>query len=156
MSLGEFDLIDTFFKDQGRSRSDTRLGVGDDCAILRPRPGMELAVTADTLVAGVHFLPDTDPAGLGHKALAVSLSDLAAMVAEPAWLTLALTLPETDERWLQEFARGFLELAEQYEAELVGAIPPAAPWPSPYRPWASSPNRAACAALPPGPETAST
>lgn len=120
MSLGEFDLIRTFFQNKGSSRSDTRLGVGDDCALLRPRPGMELAVTVDTLVSGVHFLADTDPVGLGHKALAVNLSDLAAMGAEPAWLTLALTLPETDESWLRGFSRGFLDLAERYGAELVG------------------------------------
>ena len=96
------------------------MGVGDDCALLRPRPGTELAVTVDTLVAGVHFLPDTDPVGLGHKSLAVNLSDLAAMGAEPAWVTLALTLPESSERWLEGFAAGFLALAERYGVELVG------------------------------------
>lgn len=120
MALGEFDLIRRFFAAGSRRHPDTRLGIGDDCALLSPTPGMELAVTTDTLVAGVHFLPEVDPETLGHKALAVNLSDLAAMGAEPAWCTLALTLPSVDEDWLKAFARGFFALAERHGIELVG------------------------------------
>ena len=120
MALGEFDLIHRFFTRQPFRHRETALGVGDDCALLRCPAGMELAVTADTLVSGVHFLPDVDPESLGHKALAVNLSDLAAMGAAPAWATLALTLPAVDEPWLESFARGFFALAERHGLELVG------------------------------------
>lgn len=120
MALGEFDLIRRYFAAGSRHRPDTRLGIGDDCALLRPPPGMELAVTTDTLVAGVHFLPEVDPESLGHKVLAVNLSDLAAMGAEPTWCTLALTLPAVDEDWLKAFARGFFALADRHGMELVG------------------------------------
>lgn len=119
MSLAEFDLIRRYFT-RSPGRKDTLLSVGDDCALLAPRPGSHLAVTTDTLVSGVHFLPDADPRRLGHKCLAVNLSDLAAMGAEPAWVTLALSLPETDEAWLDAFAGGFLELADRYGADLIG------------------------------------
>ncbi len=119
MALSEFDLIARYFT-SGPRREDVLLGVGDDCALLRPPPGMELAVTTDTLVAGVHFLPDTDPEALGHKALAVNLSDLAAMGAEPAWVSLALTLPTSDPLWLEPFSRGFLALAEACGVQLIG------------------------------------
>jgi thiamine-monophosphate kinase len=120
MALGEFDLIRRFFTGQSVRRPETILGVGDDCALLRCPSGWELAITVDTLVAGVHFLPEADPESLGHKALAVNLSDLAAMGAEPGWATLALTLPEVDERWLEAFARGFFALAGRHGLELVG------------------------------------
>lgn len=120
MALGEFDLIRRYFAEATIRRPDTALGIGDDCALLRCAAGMELALTADTLVAGVHFLPDVDPESLGHKCLAVNLSDLAAMGAEPAWLTLALTLPEADEAWLAAFARGLFTLAHRYGVQLVG------------------------------------
>jgi thiamine-monophosphate kinase len=96
------------------------VGIGDDCALLRPDAGLELAVTTDTLVEGRHFLPGADPEALGHKALAVNLSDLAAMGAAPRWATLALALPAADERWLAAFARGFFALAERYGVDLVG------------------------------------
>ena len=96
------------------------MGIGDDCALLRPDAGLELAVTTDTLVEGRHFLPGADPEALGHKALAVNLSDLAAMGAAPRWATLALALPAADERWLAAFARGFFALAERYGVDLVG------------------------------------
>jgi thiamine-monophosphate kinase len=96
------------------------VGIGDDCALLRPDAGLELAVTTDTLVEGRHFLPGADPEALGHKALAVNLSDLAAMGAAPRWATLALALPTADERWLAAFARGFFALAERYGVDLVG------------------------------------
>lgn len=120
MALGEFDLIRRYFTRQAASHADTVLGVGDDCALLRCPAGHELAVTVDTLVAGVHFFPEVDPASLGHKALAVNLSDLAAMGAEPRWATLALTLPAVDETWLEAFARGFFALAERNGLELIG------------------------------------
>jgi thiamine-monophosphate kinase len=119
MALGEFELIRKFFTRPPR-RTDVSLSVGDDCALLRPEPGKCLAMTVDTLVEGIHFLAGTDPAGLGHKSLAVSLSDLAAMGARPAWITLALTMPQSNEAWLSAFASGLLDLAERYCVELVG------------------------------------
>jgi thiamine-monophosphate kinase len=120
MPASEFDLIERFFAGHDRHR-DVLLGVGDDAALLAPPPsGVALAVTIDTLVAGVHFLADGDPQALGHKLLAVSLSDLAAMGASPAWATLALTLPEPDEAWLESFCRGLFELASEHEVALVG------------------------------------
>ncbi len=120
MSATEFDLIQTYFTDCGAVRADVALGVGDDAALLRTPPDRELVLTQDTLVEGVHFLPGSDPEGLGHKALAVNLSDLAAMGAEPAWVTLALTLPRVDAIWLSGFARGFCALARKMGARLVG------------------------------------
>lgn len=116
---GEFDLIRRHFR-RPPVRSDVRLGVGDDAALLRVPPGRELAVTMDTLVEGVHFLADVDPGALGHKALAVNLSDLAAMGAEPAWVTLALTLPAVDEDWIARFCAGFFALAERCGVDVVG------------------------------------
>jgi thiamine-monophosphate kinase len=118
--MGEFELIRTYLADVGAKRADVGLDVGDDCALLRVPPGLELAVSIDTLVAGVHFFPDCDPAALGHKSLAVGLSDLAAMGAVPAWATLALTLPEVDGDWLAGFVRGLDGLARRYGVRLVG------------------------------------
>ncbi|MCC6301554.1 MAG: thiamine-phosphate kinase [Gammaproteobacteria bacterium] len=121
MSSPEFDLIARHFAPPGAAgRGDVVLGIGDDAALLRPPSGMELVATLDTLVAGVHFPLDTDAESIGHKALAVNLSDLAAMGAEPAWALLALTLPEADERWLADFAHGFFALARGYGVALVG------------------------------------
>lgn len=120
MSLSEFDLIGRYFAACGATRRDVLKGVGDDAALLRPPSGMELAVTQDTLVCGVHFFPDVDPVALGHKALAVNLSDLAAMGADPAWVTLGLTLPDTDEGWLQAFSHGFAALARASGVSLIG------------------------------------
>ncbi len=94
--------------------------MGDDGALLAPRQDQLLVATVDTLVSGVHFLPETDPVSLGHRVLAVALSDLAAMGAEPAWALLALTLPEADPAWLAGFAHGFFALAERYRVDLVG------------------------------------
>ena len=96
------------------------LGVGDDCALLRPDAGLELAVTTDMLVEGRHFLPGADARALGHKALAVNLSDLAAMGAAPRWIMLALALPSADERWLAAFSAGLFALADRHAVELVG------------------------------------
>ncbi len=115
--MSEFDLIRRYFT---RPAQSAVLGVGDDAALLKVGSGMELAVSTDMLVAGTHFFPDADPYGLGHKALAVNLSDLAAMGALPRWATLALSLPAVDENWLAQFSRGFFSLAEKYGVELVG------------------------------------
>ena len=120
MAASEFDLIARYFSDIGPPRRDVVLGVGDDCALLMPPPGKLLAVSMDTLVSGVHFLPNADPFALGHKALAVNLSDLAAMGAQPAWATLALTLPKVDPAWLEGFSRGFKALANRWEVQLIG------------------------------------
>ena len=120
MPVSEFSLIDRYLAAQGLSRPDVALGIGDDCALLLPPTGQHLVVTMDTLVADVHFFATTDPTGLGHKALAVNLSDLAAMGALPRWFTLNLSLPAVDEAWLAAFARGMLSLAERYGVRLVG------------------------------------
>jgi thiamine-monophosphate kinase len=113
----EFDLIARYFTRPSRTAV---LGVGDDAALIQPTPGMELAVSADMLVAGRHFLPDTDPERLGRKVLAVNLSDMAAMGALPRWALLSLALPEADEAWLAGFSRGFLAMADAFGLELVG------------------------------------
>lgn len=113
----EFEIIARFFT---RPAPGAVLGVGDDAALVRGGHGMDLAVATDMLVAGRHFLLDTDPRRLGHKALAVNLSDLAAMGAQPRWALLALALPEADEAWLAAFAEGFLGLARSHGVELVG------------------------------------
>lgn len=114
----EFELIRRYFTRS--AAGDVLLGVGDDAALLQPPPGEVLAVTVDTLVAGRHFPLDTPPAAIGHKALAVNLSDLAAMGAAPRWFLLALTLPQADEAFLAEFARGLLALADSAGIALVG------------------------------------
>ena len=103
------------------------MGIGDDCALLRPDAGLELALTTDMLVEGRHFLPDAEPRALGHKALAVNLSDLAAMGAAPRWALLGLGLPLADAAWLEPFAAGFFALAERYGVELVGGDTTRAP-----------------------------
>lgn len=115
--VSEFDLIRRFFT---RPSRNAVLGVGDDAALIRPTPGMELAVSTDMLVAGTHFLLDADPHRLGHKALAVNLSDMAAMGAAPRWATLSLSLPEADEEWLKGFSEGFFETAGKYSVDLIG------------------------------------
>lgn len=115
----EFELIARYFT-HAPSRADVRLGVGDDAAVLGVPPGQELVVTTDTLVAGVHFPERTPPEAVGHKVLAVNLSDLAAMGADPAWVTLAITLPSADEHWLADFSRGFAALARLHGVDLVG------------------------------------
>jgi thiamine-monophosphate kinase len=119
-NISEFDLIDNYFSAITPKRDDVVLGIGDDAALLRVPQGMDLAISIDTMVAGVHFFPDISPVDLGHKALAVNLSDLAAMGAEPAWATLALTLPEVDDQWIGEFCRGFSELATCHDLQLIG------------------------------------
>ena len=118
--MGEFELIRRFFERPGPRASGVVLGIGDDCALLAPAPGMELTVSTDMLVQGRHFLPSAAPDALGHKALAVNLSDLAAMGADPLGFTLALALPEADEAWLDGFARGLFVLADAHACPLVG------------------------------------
>lgn len=120
MPTSEFALIDRYFATQRRQRPDVALGIGDDGALLIPPAGQHLVVTMDTLVADVHFFANTDPVSLGHKVLAVNLSDLAAMGATPTWATLALTLPKVDEIWLERFCAGLFALADQYSVQLVG------------------------------------
>jgi thiamine-monophosphate kinase len=120
MSLSEFALIERYFRKAGAMRSDVHLGVGDDAALLQSPPGAELVAAVDTLVAGVHFPHGSPPASIGHRVLAVNLSDLAAMGARPAWALLALTLPEIDEAWLEEFTAGFAALARAHDVALVG------------------------------------
>jgi thiamine-monophosphate kinase len=113
----EFDLIARHFT---RATPGAVLGVGDDCALLAPTPGMQLAVSSDMLLEGRHFSPQDSPAGLGHKSLAVNLSDLAAMGATPRWATLSIALPEADDAWLTAFARGLFRMADLHGIELVG------------------------------------
>lgn len=115
--MGEFDLIARYFT---RPVHRSPLGVGDDCALLQPGPGMQLAVSTDLLVEGRHFLSTVDPRRLGHKALAVNLSDLAACGARPLAFTLSLALPSIDEPWLAGFSAGLFALADAHDCELVG------------------------------------
>lgn len=116
---GEFDLIKRYFA-RAPSRPDVVLGIGDDGALLAPAPGAELVVSTDTLVAGVHFPEGTHPSDIGYKALAVNLSDLAAMGADPAWFLLNLTLPAADPEWLEAFSEGLFALAREARVALVG------------------------------------
>jgi thiamine-monophosphate kinase len=120
MSETEFDIIRRYFTRQPVSREEVLVGIGDDAAVLRPPPDRELLLCIDTLVAGVHFPKATPAAAIGHKALAVNLSDLAAMGAEPLWATLALTLPDPDPDWLEAFADGFFALAGRHGVQLIG------------------------------------
>ena len=119
--LSEFDIIRSFFT---RSAPATVLGIGDDAALIKPASGMELAISTDMLVSGRHFFEDVDPYKLGHKSLAVNLSDMAAMGARPRWATLSLALPESvvqkDESWLRAFADGFFALAHAHRVDLIG------------------------------------
>lgn len=120
MAIGEFALIERYFRHCGASRADVVLGVGDDGAILRPPPGFDLVAVSDTLVEGVHFPLNSPPRSIGHRALAVNLSDIAAMGATAAWSLLALTLPRTEESWLADFAAGYSALALEHDVALVG------------------------------------
>jgi len=117
MALGEFDLIARYF---ARATPQAVLGPGDDCALVQPAAGMDLALTTDLLVEGTHFLPGTDPHDLGWKTLAVNLSDLAAMGARPRWALLALCLPAAEEAWLAAFAGGFHACAREFGVDLIG------------------------------------
>jgi thiamine-monophosphate kinase len=125
--MGEFDLIKRYFKAPARAMrpndgvaNHIALGIGDDCALLQPAAGMQLAISSDMLVEGRHFFADVDPFTLGHKALAVNLSDLAACGAKPLAFTLALALPKADEAWLAPFSHGMLALAAEHNCALIG------------------------------------
>ncbi|RDK04729.1 thiamine-phosphate kinase [Paraburkholderia lacunae] len=122
--LSEFSLIDRFFARRAAASppnaADGTLGIGDDCALLAPRPGEMLAISTDMLVEGRHFFAGIDPEALGHKTLAVNLSDLAAMGAKPQAFTLAFSLPKADEAWLAAFSEGLFAMAERYDCELIG------------------------------------
>src|SRR5580765_1443568 len=120
MSNDEQAVIERFFRHLGAVRTDVVLGIGDDAALLRPQAGCDLVQTTDALIEEIHFLPGSPPRSLGHRALAVNLSDLAAMGAKPCWALLSLTLPQIDESWLGEFAAGFGILARSHEVALVG------------------------------------
>lgn len=120
MACGEFELIARYFNRVTSSRRDVEKGIGDDCALLNVPEKRTLAISTDTLVEGVHFLRDIHPADLGYKALAVNLSDLAAMGADPAWLTLALTLPDIDEDWIAAFSDSLFESLDYYDMQLIG------------------------------------
>ncbi len=115
--LSEFDLIAKYFT---RPTPKVTLGVGDDCALMTPASGMQIAISCDMLVSGTHFFADADPKMLGHKSLAVNLSDLAAMGAKPIACTMALSLSQPDEPWLKAFAEGFFALADAHGCELIG------------------------------------
>ncbi|MEY4429258.1 MAG: thiamine-phosphate kinase [Pseudomonadota bacterium] len=128
MSLGEFDLISRYFmRPEGQGPRRAVVGNGDDCAVIAPAPGHHIALSTDTLVEGRHFLSTVDPARLGHKSLAVNLSDLAASGARPLGFTLALTLPRADASWLAGFSQGLLALADAHDCELIGGDTTAGP-----------------------------
>jgi thiamine-monophosphate kinase len=125
--MDEFELIQRYFSRLGSARADVLLGVGDDAAILRVADDVDLAAAVDTIVAGRHFPEGSDARSIGHRSLAVNLSDLAAMGARPAWAMLSLTLPQAEPDWLEGFARGFGELARAHEVMLVGGDTTAGP-----------------------------
>ncbi|QLB14283.1 thiamine-phosphate kinase [Mannheimia granulomatis] len=119
--MGEFDIIERYFNASQRPpRKDVLLSIGDDCAVTSLKPNQQLAITTDTLVCGTHFLPTISPADLAYKSVASNLSDLAAMGAEPAWFSLALTLPEINHEWLAEFSTHFFEILDHYNVDLIG------------------------------------
>lgn len=118
--MSEFNLINQYFRLLTTNRDDVPLGIGDDCAILTVPEGKQLATSTDTLISGVHFPENTLPQDIAFKALAVNLSDLAAMGAQPSWVSLALTLPDQNDKWLAEFSDGFAQLAHQYDVQLIG------------------------------------
>jgi thiamine-monophosphate kinase len=118
--MSEFDLIARYFTRPAAPGGRAVLGIGDDCALLAPTPGMQMAISSDMLVEGRHFFPDADPSALGHKCMAVNLSDLAAMGAQPLAFTLALALPAAQDAWLAPFSAGLLALADRHGCELIG------------------------------------
>jgi thiamine-monophosphate kinase len=119
MSLSEFDIIAKYFATQ-TAREDVRLGIGDDAAVLDGRSDRKLVLAMDTIVEGVHFPARTDAPDVGYRALAVNLSDLAAMGAEPSWMSLSLSIPRADEQWIEGFAQGLFELASEHRVQLIG------------------------------------
>ena len=125
--LGEFALIERFFKTGASLNSAISLGIGDDCALIKPPAGEDIAVTSDMLVEGRHFFAGANPEQLGRKALAVNLSDLAAMGAKPLGFTLAIALPKVDTEWLEDFSRGLFAVANQFDCPLIGGDTTAGP-----------------------------
>lgn len=118
--MNEFDIIDEFLAIKAKNRKDVIHGVGDDCALLKVPRGQRLAVSMDTLIGGVHFMSDSDAADIAHKAVAVNLSDLAAAGAEPAWITISLTMPEFNRDWLQGFHKGLTEMVDYFGIQIIG------------------------------------
>lgn len=118
--MKEFELIKQFFTKQAVKRKDVLLGIGDDCAVVSNPDKQNIVVTTDTLVAGVHFPLGTSAKAIGHKSVAVNLSDIAAMGAKPSWISLAITLPDVNDEWLSEFSTGVFELCEYYNVQLIG------------------------------------
>ncbi len=118
--MDEFSLISRYFGSRGIRRTDVRLGIGDDAAVVAPAADRELVITADLLIAGVHFPEPGDPRAVGHKVAAVNLSDLAAMGAAPAWATLTLSVPQIDGPWLESFGEGLFGLLDRWSVQLVG------------------------------------
>jgi thiamine-monophosphate kinase len=120
VSMNEFALIQRYFWEKSRYNSSVCMGIGDDAALVIPPSNQQLAISVDTLIEGVHFPVDTAPQDIGFKALAVNLSDLAAMGAQPLWFTLALTLPNVDKPWLEQFSEGLFEISKAYNIQLIG------------------------------------
>ena len=118
--MKEFELIRRYFDEPGVPRKDVEIGIGDDAAIINVPEKSQLIVTTDTLVEGIHFFADMNPRALGHKAVAVNLSDIAAMGGEPTWLSLSVTLPRADEQWVKEFSCGLFEICEYFNVQVVG------------------------------------
>jgi thiamine-monophosphate kinase len=118
--MNEFEVIEKYLALKAKNRKDVLQGVGDDCALLKLPRGQRLAVSMDTLISGVHFLPDCNAADIAHKAIAVNLSDLAAAGAEPAWITLSLTMPNIDEEWLKDFHQGLKRMVEHFGVQIIG------------------------------------
>ena len=118
--MREFELINTYFSDRGPKRKDVVLGVGDDAALLRVPEDKLFVVATDTIVENVHFFPDTSARSVGHRCLAINLSDFAAMGAEPAWASVALTLPKVDEQWIKEFTQGLFDVADYFNVQIIG------------------------------------
>lgn len=118
--MSEFSIIENYFQSRSFQRKDVSLGIGDDCAITDIPEGQSLAITTDTLIKGVHFPDNTPPGLIAQKAVAVNLSDLAAMGAEPAWISLSLSLPAHDDNWLNQFSSGIQEMCEYYSVQLIG------------------------------------
>lgn len=120
MAFGEFDLIETYFTHRLPQRDDVSVGIGDDGAVTQVPANSDLVIVTDTMVQGVHFDENTPARAIGHKIVAVNLSDLAAMGAEPAWISLALTLPKIDDEWLTGFSHGLREICDYYSCQLIG------------------------------------
>jgi thiamine-monophosphate kinase len=120
MPATEFEIIERYFRQAAKQSKSVVCGIGDDAAVVELPPGQQLVVSTDTLVSGVHFFQDADPSDVGYKSLAVNMSDMAAMGADPLWVTMCLTLPDNNIDWIRKFADGFFTLADRYSVSLVG------------------------------------